>query len=495
MALEQGDALPTIQAENLVREHQVPLSIAPGLGIGPGGGVDRREQGHERHLVVGYGDGYLAALFGDVLRRGQVVAAHVEGLVKGGQLILPLLARIFFLPLTEGLHHYLAAHVEAPDAVQRVGDAVHVADVTVFVQTEVDQHRQTAALTLQPGVVRQPGQGQGEEQGTEEAVGAVLGGDNHEVGARLFARQQQVNVMVAGNRIHQLILENGQAVAQSNGDIPPEVFPGLEEQAVVPLGRVFRGQLGQGAVDLLDALVGQQLVHIPQPPLFDGQQLAVGVLQIADVVDEGHEQIQLRPAPEVVRLLGTGGVLNDGVGHRLHQLGLLIQGVQAVPAVRVGHVQEVHRPNAVTVVLEVGGHFFPKLGLRVRDKNGLPPLSTAQHKGDDKAPGLAAARGADAQQIVVVPGYHPVSDVGGVLVRVIRALFPLAQHHTFDLRGGAQLQKLPQLLFRQETGGAVGGIREDIKAPGVVNEFVPGEPYVPLFRDKADQQEDHNGKA
>ena len=57
------------------------------------------------------------------------------------------------------------------------------------------------------------------------------------------------------------------------------------------LGRVLRGQLGQGAVDLLDALVGQQLVHIPQPPLFDGEQLAVGVLQIADVVDEGHKQV------------------------------------------------------------------------------------------------------------------------------------------------------------------------------------------------------------
>ena len=97
--------------------------------------------------------------------------------------------------------------------------------------------------------------------------------------------------------------------------------------------RMLRGELGQGAVDLLDTLVGQQLVHIPQSPLFDGQQLAVGALQVADVVDEGHKQIQLRPAPEVVRLLGAGGVLDDGVGHCLHQLGLLVQRVQAVPAV------------------------------------------------------------------------------------------------------------------------------------------------------------------
>ena len=117
--------------------------------------------------------------------------------------------------------------------------------------------------------------------------------------------------------------------------------------------RMLRGELGQSAVDFLDALVGQQLVHIPQSPLFDGQQLAVGALQVADVVDEGHKQIQLRPAPEVVRLLGAGGVLDNGVGHRLHQLGLLVQGVQAVPAVRVGHVQKVHRPDAVAMIFEI----------------------------------------------------------------------------------------------------------------------------------------------
>ena len=85
------------------------------------------------------------------------------------------------------------------------------------------------------------------------------------------------------------------------------------------------------------------------------------------------------------------------------------------------------------MIFEVGRHFFKKFGLGVRNKNGLSPLGTAQHEGDDKAPGFAAAGGADAQQIVVVPGHHPVSDVGGVLVRVVRALFPLAQHHALDL--------------------------------------------------------------
>lgn len=41
--------------------------------------------------------------------------------------------------------------------------------------------------------------------------------------------------MVAGDLVHQGILEDRQSVAQSNGDVAPQVFPGLEEQAVVPL--------------------------------------------------------------------------------------------------------------------------------------------------------------------------------------------------------------------------------------------------------------------
>ena len=114
--------------------------------------------------MAGEGDGHLAALFGDVVRRSPVVAPHVQCLIEGSQLVLPFLARVLFLPLGEGLHHHLAAHVEAPDAVQRVGDAVHVADVAVFIQTEIYQHGQTAVLSFQSGVVGQPGQGQGEEQ-------------------------------------------------------------------------------------------------------------------------------------------------------------------------------------------------------------------------------------------------------------------------------------------------------------------------------------------
>ena len=132
---------------------------------------------------------------------------------------------------------------------------------------------------------------------------------------------------------------------------------------MVAFGRVVRGELGQGAVDVLDALMGQQLVHVPQTTLFDGEQLAAAVLQVHHVVDQRHEQIQLRAAPEVIRLVGPGGVLDDGVGHGLGQLRLLVQPIQAVPAVRVGHVQEIHRLDIVAVFFEIGGQLFKELPL------------------------------------------------------------------------------------------------------------------------------------
>lgn len=39
----------------------------------------------------------------------------------------------------------------------------------------------------------------------------------------------------------------------------------------------------------------------------------------------------------------------------------------------------------------------------------------------------------------------------------------------------------------------MGGVREDVEAPGIVDELVAGEEYIALFRDEADEQEDHGG--
>ena len=97
MALEQGDALPAVQAQHFIRLHEVPLGVAAGLGVRTGTGVDRGKQGHEGHLIVGDRDRHLAALLRDILGRCEVTTPHIQCLVEGCQLVLPLLPRRLFL--------------------------------------------------------------------------------------------------------------------------------------------------------------------------------------------------------------------------------------------------------------------------------------------------------------------------------------------------------------------------------------------------------------
>ena len=99
------------------------------------------------------------------------------------------------------------------------------------------------------------------------------------------------------------------------------------------LGGVVRRQRCQRAVQLIDAHGGKDMIHVAQTPLLDGQQITLFIPQIADVVDQGHQEIQLRTAPEVIGLFGAGGILDDGVGHRLHQIRFRVQAIETVPAI------------------------------------------------------------------------------------------------------------------------------------------------------------------
>ena len=149
MAFEQSQAFFILQAKDFVGVHQIALGVASRLGIRARGRIHRRKQRHHRHLVIENGDRHLATFLRNVLCRRQIVAAHVERLVERRQLIFPLLARILFLPLRKALYDDLRGHIEAANAVQTVRHAIQIADVAVFVQTEVRQHGQPTARTLQ----------------------------------------------------------------------------------------------------------------------------------------------------------------------------------------------------------------------------------------------------------------------------------------------------------------------------------------------------------
>ena len=144
--VEHHDALVLIQACKFVRLNEISLDVAACLRIGTGGIIDRGEQRSERVLVVGNRNRDLAALFSEVFGAGHIVAAHVERHIKGAELIFPLHAWILFFPLGQALHRHLHGHIEASNGVKDVGDALHIADVEVFLQAEVRQHGKPSAV-------------------------------------------------------------------------------------------------------------------------------------------------------------------------------------------------------------------------------------------------------------------------------------------------------------------------------------------------------------
>ena len=161
--VEHHNAEKLIEPQEFIGLEKIPLGVASCLGIGAGGAVDGREQRGQRKLIIGNGDRDLTALFCEVFRTRHIVAAHVEGHVKGAELIFPFLPRIFFLPLGEGLHRHLHRHIEAADGIENIRDALHVADVEIFFQAEVCQYGKPPAM--ETGVIGELREGQGEKEG------------------------------------------------------------------------------------------------------------------------------------------------------------------------------------------------------------------------------------------------------------------------------------------------------------------------------------------
>ena len=153
-------------------------------------------------------------------------------------------------------------------------------------------------------------------------------------------------------------------------------------------------------------------------------------------MDERHQEVQLRPAPEVVGFFRSRRVLHDRICHRLHELWLGVQSIQAVPAVRVLHVQKVYRFHIKAMLPEIRRKTFKKFALGIRNERGLAALGAAHEERDDEPAGLAAARCADAEQVIIVSGDHPVRRVERISIRIIRMLFDFAEDHPLRLARG-----------------------------------------------------------
>jgi len=163
------------------------------------------------------------------------------------------------------------------------------------------------------------------------------------------------------------------------------------------------------------------------------------------------------------------------------------------------HVQKVHSFHIEAVLPKIRGKTFKQFSLGIRDERGLAALGAAHEERNDEPAGLAAARCADAEQIVVVSGNHPVRCIERVSIRIIRMLFDFAEDHALRFARRRQLQKIAHFFLRQETGRAMCAVRKNVKPARVMRIFVAGEPDVAFFRDEADNQHNyqrrHNSEA
>ena len=87
---------------------------------------------------------------------------------------------------------------------------------------------------------------------------------------------------------------------------------------------------------------------------------------------------------------------------------------------------------------EIRRKTFKKFPLGIRDERGLAAFRAAHEERNDKASGLAAARRADAEQVIIVPGNHPVRGIECVSVRIVRMLFDFAEDHALRLACGRE---------------------------------------------------------
>ena len=283
--------------------------------------------------------------------------------------------------------------------------------------------------------------------------------------------------MVAGDLVHQRILKDREPVAKADDDVAPEVFSCFQKEAVGAFGGMLRRQLRKDAVDLVDAFIGEDLIDVSEAALLQRKKIAAGILQIADIVDKCHQEVQFRTAPEVIRLLGAGGILNDGVGHGGYKVRICFQSRKAVPTVRVRHIEEIDRLDIEAMLPKIRRKVFKEFAFGVGHDNGFmvsaaASLRAAHEEGNDKASGLIGAGCADAEDVIVFPRLHAVRHVGSVFFRIIRPRLNASKEHSGNFFGAAQLQMLSKLLFCRKSGGAVSAVRQDIKAAGVPGKFV-----------------------
>ena len=162
--------------------------------------------------------------------------------IRTADQLLPLCFGIAVLKLGDRLHDELTEDPRAAAEVEHPLEIWEFPDIAELLQAHIDGHGQPPMLAVTPAVFNKTGEKLREEQGTQELQRGVLRGDAAEVGAGLLTGKRQVDLVVGSDFVYQRVLEYRQSVAQSNGDVAPDLPVGQLENAV---GRQRRMAFGQ----------------------------------------------------------------------------------------------------------------------------------------------------------------------------------------------------------------------------------------------------------
>ena len=473
MSPENDDLLAVVQPQQLVRVHQGSLGGCAALAVGPGIVVDRGEQRLHRRLARSCGDAGDTDLGRPVIHRHLVVGPQEDLEVTVADDLLPFPIGVAVGDLGHPLDHRLAVDVKAAAYSDGPLKIHQMPDVAGLLQHGVYRHRKAAAGAILPGVVGQDGEHQGEKHGTEKLQRTVLGGDDAVVGAGPLPQLQKVDVVVPGDLVDKGVLKDAEPVPQADGHIPPDLSPRQLKDIVGGDGRMPRRQLGEQFVDLLESVLRKDMVDRSQRPLLHGKQLPGGRLPaVVDIVEEGHEEVFLRLFPEVLALVGIGGVLDDDLGDGGDKGGVTPYHTHAVKTIAVFQVQEVVSFYQIPLPAQRLGGPLEKFSLGVHDDHTFFFLlhGHAVDKGQYKSPAFSGAGGSVDHHMAVKGQIWLYCQVF-----LLHTILLFAYKHSLQLLRWANVDKLFDLgSLGPPAPSTVGALSHNVKAPGVSLDLAAG---------------------
>ena len=205
-------------------------------------------------------------------------------------------------------------------------------------------------------------------------------------------------------------------------------------------------------------------------------------------MDQSHQQVQFGLAPEILPVLAVGGVVDDDLRDGLHQIRVAVHIGKAVPCVRIFHIQQVEQPHLIARIPEEARHGLIELSLGVHQDQAVLSFGTLHDHGFYIPAALSGAGASAHDRVLRKTAVFLQRHIVGILVVIIRVILLFAEDRAVQFIQRPGIHDALHFLSLHESAGAVGAVRENIKATFVPDEFVARELCIAFLGDQADEQ-------